>query len=60
MSGKGRALTERAIKYLSGSGSGAKASGASIVPPIESTDAGDDDSTDETVPKDIVDDLFSD
>lgn len=60
VSGKDRALTERAIKYLSGSGSGAKASGASIVPPIESTDAGDDDSTDETVPKDIVDDLFSD
>ncbi len=60
VSGKGRALTERAIKYLSGGEGGAKTSGANIVPPIEPTSAGDDDSIDEVAPKDIVDDLFGD
>lgn len=58
VSGKGRALSERAVKYLSGgSGDSKKPTDGSI---ITATPSDTDNNGSDDTPKDIIDDLFGD
>lgn len=61
VSGKGRILTERAVKYLSGNGGGdTKTSADGVEADVVAPEIGtnDDNISDDNMPKDIVDDLF--